>query len=113
MSLESLIKQRSYSVTVSTEKMHDTADDIKNVCDDIARRLTGIEKTVRQSAKLWDSQSGALFKSLCSAEKPDTESFLAGMQENIKNLNLITELYKRSEEKSAGQAESLRSSILK
>ena len=100
------------AITVSPEKIRQTALRAMTICESLVTRLESIESCVAKSNRVWSSDSAELLFAFFDEDKNEYESVKKSIRSKIAALEEIAAIYGKAEKEAAGSAEALPNSII-
>lgn len=101
-----------YGITVSPQRIINTARDAKGICERLIADMENIEKGVADSPAFWSSESADLLYRLFRNEKKEYEKLKNEIRAKIANLDEIADLYSKAENETEDNASALPSTVL-
>ena len=101
-----------YGITVSPQRILNTAQEAKAICERLIEDMENIEKGVADSPAFWSSESADLLYRLFREEKKEYEKLKNEIYAKIDRLNEIAFLYSEAENKAEDNASALPDTVI-
>lgn len=96
-----------YGITVSPQRILNTAQEAKGICERLIADMENIEKDVADSPAFWNSESAELLYRLFRDDKKEYERLKDEIRAKIARLDEIAVLYSESEDQAEDDASAL------
>lgn len=101
-----------YGITVSPQRILNTAQEAKVICERLIEDMENIEKGVADSPTFWSSESADLLYRLFREEKKEYEKLKNEIYAKIDRLNEIAFLYSKAENEAEDNASALPDTVI-
>lgn len=101
-----------YGITVSPQRILNTAQDAKGICERLIADMESIEKDVANSPAIWSSESAELLYRLFRDEKKEYERLKGEIRAKIARLDEIAAMYSEAENEAEDNASALPGTVI-
>lgn len=102
----------NYTVTVSTDRMHQKASELETLVEKLDSALTQAAEIVKRTDSYWVGDAAEIVRTEAREGVKLAENNHKNLTREIENLRLITEQYHSAEKKNSEDSSQLPSSIL-
>lgn len=112
MKFQSSFDKNEYRIVVSTERLIEKANQIKNICSELLVQISEAEKCVDALPDYWLSDSSELLKTFFDQDRKDAGEIEIMLNLQIEKLNKIISLYDDAEKLNEREVETLPGGII-
>lgn len=112
MSFQSSFDNNEYRIVVSTEKLIEKANQIKNICGELLTQIREAERCVDALPDYWSSDSSELLKTFFDQDRKDAGEIELMLNSQIEKINKIISLYDDVEKNNEREVETLPGGII-
>lgn len=100
------------TIRVSSERIRETGETIRQKTDTVGRQLEEMQDTVRMTSGFWEGEGSDLCREAFLEFREGIEELIARLMENVDDLEKIAGVYEESEQTAREEADALPDDVI-